>query len=121
MMKSNVKKVIVTLIAILLVIGVAGTTYATNNIDNDIAEIAGILSNQTGNIVDDGNLEDIPEGNKTALNTNKNVSAGNTNVNENLPSTTPHAGVGDYSGLVFVAVFAVAAVYAYKKVKEYNA
>lgn len=117
MMKSNVKKVIVSVVAILLLLGVACTTYATD-IQQELAEI---LSNQAGNIIHDGNLEDIPEGNNTnkVLNTKVETNS-NTNISENLPVTTPHTGLGDYSGLIFVAVFAIAAIYAYKKVKEYN-
>ena len=115
MKKSIVEKIIVSLIAVLLVIGVACTTYATENISMN--ELAEMLQNQSGNILNE-NAEQIPEGNNAVLNTNANKNA---NTNENLPETTPHAGMGSYTGLIFVAIFAVSSIYAYKKVRDYNA
>lgn len=120
MTKNNVKKIIVSLIAVLLVISVACTTYATEG--NIMDEIGEMLQNENGNIANNENAEQIPEGTNTNKNTNTNTNKNtNTNVNEKLPETTPHAGIGDYSGLIFVAIFAVSAIYAYKKVKNYNA
>lgn len=121
---NSMKKIIVSILAILLVVSVACTTYATEG--NIMDEINEMLQQENGNIAENEATEEIPEGTNNTnaalnTNTNTNLASGTTNVNENLPETTPHAGIGDYSGLIFVAVFAVAAVYAYKKVKEYNA
>lgn len=114
---NNMKKIIVSIITIFLVISVAYTTYATEG--NIMDQIGEMLQNENANINENENVEQIPEGSiNTNVNTNTNT---NTNVNENRPETTPHAGLEDYTGLVFVAVFAVSAIYAYKKVKEYNA
>lgn len=123
------KKILVSIIALVLVIGVATTTFATEGDTSILDEINEMLQEENGNIAENENAEEIPEGTNntnTELNTNTdltnaNLASGTTNVNENLPETTPHAGIGDYSGLIFIAVFAVSAVYAYKKVKEYNA
>ena len=124
MKKNNVKKLIVCLVAILLVVGVTFKTYATS--DNFFNELNEMLQNESGNISNNENAEQIPEGTNTD-NVNENLNANvntntsnNTNVNENLPSTTPHAGIGSYAGLIFVVIFAVSAVYAYKKIREYN-
>lgn len=127
MLKNNVKKIIISLIAIFLVIGVFCTTFATDDQQQSILdEIEQMLQEENQIIEEDGNLEEIEEGenNKntnTELNTNTNLASGTTNTNENLPEETPYAGIEDYTGLIFVAIFAVSAVYAYKKVREYNA
>lgn len=125
MLKSNIKKIIVCLIAILLVVSAAYTTFATDGNQSILDEINEMLQEENGNIAGNENPEEIPEGTNEnvneELNTNINEGAENTNVNENLPETTPHAGIGDYTGLIFVAIFTVSAVYAYKKVREYNA
>lgn len=118
MMKKSFKKIIVSIVAILLVVSIASTTHATSG-NNLLDEINEMLQNENGNIAKNENVEQIPEGTNT--NTNTNLATGNTNVNENKPATTPYAGVEDYTGLIFVAVFAVSAVYAYKKIRDYNA
>ena len=98
------KKLLMSLMVFFLVVSVALTAFATEG-DDWLGEL---LQGQNQNVEVNGNVEEILEGN-------------NTTTNENLPETTPHAGMGDYSGLIFVAVFAISAVYAYKKVREYNA
>lgn len=118
------KKIVLSIVAILLVISMAYTTYAAGG-STSASEIEGMLQNEMGNIDKNGTAEDIPEGENrnTALNTNTNTNTNTSNVkvNENLPEKTPYTGIGDYSGLIFVAVFGISAIYAYKKVKEYNA
>ena len=109
------KKLVISLVAVILVVCTGCTVFATQGGQSVLDEINEMLQNQNGTIGENGLVEQIPEGN---TNTNTNTNA---NVNENLPATTPHAGIGDYSGLIFVAIFTVSAVYAYKKVKEYNA
>ena len=119
-MLKNIKKIVICLIALFLVVGTAYTTFATESGSDWLNEL---LQSQNGTIGDNENTEQIPEGNKLNTNTNTNTNtnvSNNTNVNENRPATTPHAGLEDYSGLVFVAIFAVSAVYAYKKIREYN-
>lgn len=114
-MLKNIKKITIALIALFLVVGVAYTTFATEGGNQSILdEINEMLQNQNGTIGENENATEIPEG----TNTNTGL---NTNTAENLPETTPHAGLENYSGLIFVAIFAVSAIYAYKKVREYNA
>lgn len=125
MIKSKFKKIILSSIAILLVICMGSVAFATDSDDALGAILNELRQNENGNIVNSGDVEQIQEGTNTNTNTNTlNVNSNtntNTNVNENRPATTPHAGAGDYSGLIFVAVFAISTIYAYKKVKEYNA
>lgn len=121
-MLKNIKKVAICLMALFLVIGTAYTTLATEREGQSILdEINEMLQNQNGTIGENEQVEQIPEGTNQneALNTNTNETSKNTS--ENLPETTPHAGLESYSGLIFVAIFAVSAIYAYKKVREYNA
>lgn len=116
------KKIVLCMMAILLVVGMAYTTYASEG--NIMDQINDMLQNETGNVTKNEATEDIPEGtkNNTALNVNTTTDTNtNVNTNENLPASTPYTGIGDYSGLIFVAVFGISAIYAYKKVKEYNA
>lgn len=118
----HMKKVIISILAILAVFAVATMLFAqdsnASDIINQLKQEGNIPKN---NIPENQNVENIESGNvenqnlNTNLNTNK-----NTNKNENLPTTTPHTGIGDYSSFIFIGVFAVSAVYAYKKVKEYN-
>lgn len=120
-MVKNMKKIIISLMAIILVIGVANTVFATEGNKSVLDEIDDMRKNETGNISKDGEISEIPEGtdNKNTLNTE--TTPNNTEVKEELPETTPYTGIGDYSGLIFIAVFGISAIYAYKKVKEYNA
>ena len=120
-MLKNIKKIVICLIALFLVVGTAYTTLATENGGDWLNEL---LQSQNGTIGKNEPVENIPEGNTNTNNTtnnNNNTNNTNTNVSENRPETTPHAGLEDYSGLVFIAIFTVSAVYAYKKVKNFNA
>ncbi len=120
MLKNNIKKVIISLIAVFSVVSVACTTFATDGED----WLSQMLQGNNAVINNVTDVENIPEGENTNtnLNTNNNSNTNtNTNVNENRPATTPYTGIGDYSGLIFVAIFTVSAIYAYKKVREYNA
>lgn len=122
MKKSNIIKIIGCLIAILFVVSVSYTTYATEGNGSILDEINDMLQEENGNVdTENGNLEEIPEGTNTNTNQNTNANANtNKNLNENLPETTPYAGVEDYTGLIFVVIFAVSAIYAYKKIRDYK-
>lgn len=130
-MKSDVKKIIICLIAILMVMVVATKTLATDgntNIGDMLNEMKKGNQNSTINGTEDP--ADIESGNRitdTNMNTdnNKNLNINenqneNKNENENKPTTTPYTGIGDYSIVVFIAIFAISAVYAYKKIRDYN-
>lgn len=120
-MLKNMKKVIISLMVIALVIGTANVVFAT---DNQKSAFDGLDLPQEGttNIKEGEGTEDIPEGtNNTDNNNNNNITNNNNNTTENLPEKTPYTGIGDYSGIIFVVIFGISAIYAYKKVKEYNA
>ena len=76
--------------------------------------------NSLGVIILQGDKEKLIDEIENGAVENKNQNLNTNNTNENLPTTTPHTGIGDYSSTVFILVFAASAVYAYKKIKDYN-
>lgn len=121
MLKNNVKKIIICLISITMVIAVASKTLATDNNGDVLNEINNMLQNKNNTTISENTtpekMNEIPEGNKALNNTNANT---NSNTNQNAPTTTPYTGIGDYSSVILIVIFAVSAVYAYKKIKDYN-
>ena len=118
MNKNMVEKIFICIIAILMVILVASKTYATGNFLNDLLD-------NNGNTYIDPNepKDDIKEGNteiKTENENNSETALADEKKTENAPETTPHTGIEDYSIYIFIGIFAVSAVYAYKKVRKYN-
>lgn len=130
-MKSDVKKIIICLIAILMVMVVATKTLATDG-NTSIGDMLNEMKKENQNLTINGTDEpdEIESGNRitntnTNINTdnNKNLNVNenqNENENENKPTTTPYTGIGDYSVIVFIVIFAISAVYAYKKIRDYN-
>lgn len=131
MVKSNVKKVIICLIAILVVILVVGKTFAKDATTAD--DLRQMFAGEKNNSASPDDATDIDEGTKNnTLNGNGDLSnKGNGNLgnientngnlkNEDKPTTTPYAGLEDYSSIIFIAIFVVSAIYAYKKIREYN-
>lgn len=125
-MNSNVKKIMVCLIAMIIVIAVATKTLATDN-KSVLDEINDLIKNNNSNTEVGGNniqnIDEIPEANSNTT-ANNQLNENNQNSNnankQNTPTTTPYTGAGDYSTIIFIAIFAVSAVYAYKKIKDYN-
>ena len=119
MLKFNVKKVIICLIAMVFIMLMANKSFASSN---------GDIFNKLNNL-DDTNSEQIQSGNRasntdvednnTNTNTNTNINT-NTNTNENKPKETPYTGLSDGSTVVFIAIFIGTAVYGAIKVKKYN-
>ena len=111
------KKVIISIIAILAVVVVANTTFAASVLD-DLNELkdnnnATIKENQTPEEIESGKLEN--------QNKNQNLNTdGTVTKNENAPTTTPYTGIEDYSSAIFIVIFAASAVYAYKKIRDYK-
>lgn len=115
MSKGNMKKVIISLVAILLLVTVACKTCAANDSVNDVLNelLQGNNTNQPA---------EIPSGERDNGNNNVPNETNNTNIpeNNNVPTTTPYAGVGDYTGVIFIVIFTVSAVYAYTKIRKYH-
>lgn len=123
---SNVKKVIICILAIaLVVLAVKTNVFASDSLSENIFET---LGNQNAN----GTPEQIQDRNKNVengnsnkdtnsnLNTNKNTNK-NANNNANTANASEHADAGvDYSIVFIIAICGVSAVYAYRKIRQYN-
>ena len=120
MVKNNVKKIIICVIAIAMVLVVATRTFAPQS--GVLNELMAQNTNATP-VNENTIIQNIAEGQRPSnsnqslgnLNTNTNT---NTNKNVNAPTTTPYTGIGDYSTYIFIGIFVVSAIYAYKKIKE---
>ena len=105
---SNIKtkELIICLIAIIaLVLTITTNVFATTPYLGDA------LGNNTNN-------EEIPQIPETTNNTNTNNINTNNNTNTNK-TAMPNTGV-DYSVVFIIAVCGISAVYAYKKIRDYN-
>lgn len=117
---TNSKKVILIVIAVLLLSTIATIVFATN--DN-----IQIISNTNM----DGVL-DITDTNSSTTNTATNSIANTTNTinlisntstntsTYNNTSNLPQTGAGDYTMILIIGLFAVSAVYAYKRMLDYK-
>ena len=86
-----------------------------NSTNQGIIDINGTNNINTNNI--------LPENTNTNINTNTNT---NTNLNTSLninnnTNSIPYTGVNNFSIIAIIAVCGVVAVYAYKKIRDYNA
>jgi len=108
------KELIICIISIIaLALAITTNVFATNT--PGIEELLGNTNTNT-NTANNEFKEIGVQNTNTNTNTNTNVNA---NVNKNTTNTMPNTGV-NYSSLVIIAVAGISAVYAYKKIKEYN-
>lgn len=119
---SNVKKVIICILAIaLVVLAVKTNVFASDSLSENIFET---LGNQNAN----GTPEQIENRNQNVQNENSNKDSNsnlntnkNTNKNANTANASEHADAGvDYSIVFIIAICGVSAVYAYRKIRQYN-
>ena len=116
---TKVKELIICIISITaLVLAITTTAFASETPDLNTL-MAG--NNTSGN----NDFQTINETTNTNMNINTNTNTNtNTNVNANVNNNTnttaiPYTGI-DYSVLIIIAVCGVSAVYAYKKIRDYN-
>lgn len=109
---SNVKKITICILAISLV-ALAITT-------NVFASATYLFGNEfTGNNTNN-EMSNIETRGNTNTNTNVNTN-NNTNKNANASNAEEHADAGvDYSIVFIIAVCGISAIYAYKKIRDYN-
>ncbi len=118
---SKMKKIMIVVMIVFvscLLIAMTFEVKATN--DGNPIDISGNLDLS----VDDGNGTTEPDLNTTNENTEQNapVIQPNTNVEENTAEPLPKTGVTeDITVMFFIVVCAVSAIYAYKKIRDYNA
>lgn len=131
MKKSTKVELIVCIIALLLLAVTINSTFATNTV-TDANEIKNLLSGGSTNKLSNENATNILEGenkNVNINNVNTNTNITNKNVNNTINNSTnnstnnanelPNTGINNPS-IVIVAICLISAIYAYKKIKDYN-
>ena len=112
---SKTKELIICIISIaVLILAAATNVFATD------------LEALTGN-VNETNENEFQQITDSDNNTNVNTTAGTINVNDNTNTNNtnntvesiPYTGV-NYSVIVIIAICGVSAIYAYKKIRDYN-
>ena len=115
----KLKNVVVLLVVLLLVWGITIQVQATNTLDLTNLTITGYTTDNGG---------DNPTVNDTTLNvaTNQEASVVQPDTNSNANDTSagnklPQTGVTeDITVMFFIVVCVIAAIYAYKKIKDYR-
>ena len=114
---SRTKEILISLLAIIvLILAITTNVFATS---------ADYLLNALGNNQNNNTVTQIPskDNNNTNNNTNNTNNKLNNVVNNkaNVSNATEHADAGvDYSIVFIIAVCGVSAIYAYKKIRDYN-
>lgn len=122
---SNVKRIVICILAIALVVLAIRTdvfaaddlfnAFATGNENNTTPEQIENRGNQ--NVENVNSNKDSNTNTNTNTNTNKNVN----NNKSNMSNASEHADAGvDYSIVFIIAICGISAVYAYKKIRQYN-
>ena len=113
---TKTKELIICLISVLaLILAITTTVFATEDPD----DLDTLLGNNT-NSEENNDFEQIGEAEDINNNSNTNTNM-NTNTNNNTNQTTsiPYTGI-DYSVLVIIAICGGSAIYAYKKIRDYQ-
>ena len=114
---SRTKEILISLLAIIvLILAITTNVFATSADD---------LLNALGNNQNNNAVAEIPTKNNTknnvVNNTTNNIVNNSANIKANVSNATEHADAGvDYSIVFIIAVCGVSAIYAYKKIRDYN-
>lgn len=112
---SKTKELIICLISVAILI----LAVTTNVFASDVSDINALLkdaNNTNNNYSQITDVQDVPNNVPANTNTNRNVN----NTNNNVSNTTiPYTGV-DYSVVLIIAICGISAIYAYKKIRDYN-
>ena len=128
MSKIKTKELVICIFTITILI----LTITTNVFAQDIGSLANSIGNNSSNNASE-EIPDLPTNNVNRNNTSinntnsNNVSTNNTNrnnastnnSNKNNVTTMPYTGV-DYSVIFIIVICGISAIYAYKKIKDYN-
>ncbi len=123
MRKSNLIKVISILVVSLMVM-LFSTNVMAAETDNGFTDLTPRVDNNTtngtSNNTANSNSANNTNRNNTSNNTNKTNNTNNSSIYNNT-NTLPKTGVTDSIPVaVLLIVFAISAVYAYKKIKDYR-
>lgn len=116
MSKKKTKELIICVITVgILLLTLVTDVFATGNID----ELLNDINNTTFNTIpeDNNTVNNATVNNATVNNTTNSIANNKTNTNNT--TTMPNTGV-DYSVIFIIAICGVSAIYAYKKIRDYN-
>lgn len=110
---SRTKEILISLLAIIvLILAITTNVFATS---------ADYLLNALGNNQNNNTVTQIPSKDNNNTNNNNNKLNNVVNNKANVSNATEHADAGvDYSIVFIIAVCGVSAIYAYKKIRDYN-
>lgn len=112
---TNLRKIVSIIMVVFLVSAVTTIAFATN----DGIQIIGNTNIDDGNVL---NITDTTTGTQNTANTINVINTINTTNTSTYSNTTnlPQTGAGDYAMILIIAIFAISAVYAYKKINDYK-
>lgn len=111
---SRTKEILISLLAIIvLILAITTNVFATSADD---------LLNALGNNQNNNEVAEIQTRNNTTNNVVNNTTNNTVNnIKANVANATEHADAGvDYSIVLIIAVCGISAIYAYKKIRDYN-
>lgn len=115
---TNSKKVILMVMVVFLLSAITTIAFATND---DIQIISNTNMDGVLNITDTNSNTTNTATNSMANTTNTVNLIQNTNTSTyNNTTSLPQTGAGDYTMILIIGLFAVSAVYAYKKIVDYK-
>lgn len=116
---SNLKRIGIVVIMLIMLIGIASIVKAT-----DTNTFTNIPDDSLGNRVNNNTANNAVNNTQNTSSLNNLLNTTNTNSNTSSAynnTSLPHAGSSDgIAVLAVVAVFGVSALYAYKKIRDYN-
>lgn len=115
---SKTKELIICLISVAILI----LAVTTNVFASDLNELLGDANSTSNNYSQISEVSNNSNTNSTSINniTNTNNTTKATTNNSNSTNTTiPYTGV-DYSVVLIIAICGISAIYAYKKIRDYN-
>lgn len=116
MRKSNVKKIILIMALVIIAVLLVSKVYATGTVVNPVQ--VPISTNTTNSPSADTNTANTTNTNTTTIApTTQTNTTSSTYTNTNLPQT---GDASDYAIFLLIVVSVVVAIFAYKKVRDYN-
>ena len=129
---SKTKELIIMILSVtVLFFAIATNVFATDDVQ-DLNSLLGNSNNANANVNNDyneiGNVNNNAVNNNVVnndalnnINNSENVNNVNDNVNNNVNNNSgmPYTGVNS-SAIVFIVICGISAIYAYKKIRDYN-
>ena len=118
MKKTNLIKVVSILLISLMLISIGSSVFAANTTsnENDFADLTASL-----NSTNSSNTANNTSRNNTSANTDTNTNIVSSSSNYNNTSNLPSIGLeSSIPAAALVIIFAISAIYAYRKIKYYH-